>query len=99
MVTVGMYYDVLANKEQIFEESVEKVIGVLADNPGRLQSYLYHRVKEPNLYATIPEWSSRDEFTAFGQSAVFKQVADWGKAEILARRPSHKVYGRERDLR
>jgi len=26
-------------------------------------------------------------------------VTDWGKAEILERRPSHKVYGHERDLR
>ncbi len=98
MVTVGLYYDVIPGKEQTFEEAVDKVLGVLSQNPDHVKSYLYHRVSEPNSYAIISEWSSKDSFSAFVQSDIFKQVTDWGKAEVLARRPSHKVYGHERDM-
>lgn len=99
MVTVGLYYDVKPGKEQTFEEAVDKVLDVLSQNPEHVKSFLYHRVREPNSYAIISEWSSRDAFSSFVTSEVFKQVTDWGKAEILERRPSHKVYGHERDMR
>lgn len=99
MVTVGMYYDVIPGKEPIFEESVEKVIGVLGQDPGHLKSFLYRQVKDASSYAIISEWSSQAAFVSFIRSDVFKGVTDWGKAEILAHRPSHKVYGAERDSR
>lgn len=99
MVTVGLYYDVIPGKEQTFEEAVDKVLNLLSQTPEHVNSYLYHRVREHNSYAIISEWSSREAFSSFVQSDVFKQVTDWGKAEILVRRPSHKVYGHERDMR
>lgn len=99
MVTVGLYYDVLPGKEPIFEEKVAQVIDLLQQDAGHLRSHLYHRVHEPNSYAIISEWSSQEAFTTFVRSEVFGQVTDWGKAEVLQRRPSHKIYGHERDMR
>ncbi|HQV93904.1 MAG TPA: antibiotic biosynthesis monooxygenase [Anaerolineales bacterium] len=99
MVTVGLYYDVILGKEKIFEEAVDKILELLSKTPEHVNSYLYHRVREPNSYAIISEWSSKDAFSSFVQSDVFRQVTNWGKAELLVRRPSHKVYGHERDMR
>lgn len=98
MITVGMYYEVRAGKEQDFEEKFEAVMGVLDGHPGHTHSFLYHQVKKPSSYAILSEWDSKDAFTDFIQSDIFKQVTDWGKAEILKDRPRHKVYGRESDL-
>lgn len=98
MITVGMYYDVRPGKEQEFETAFEKVIEVLGGQSGHKESFLYRQVKRPRSYAILSEWDSQDAFTAFIRSETFKQVASWGKAEILEARPRHKVYGKESDL-
>ncbi len=98
MITVGMYYEVKPGKEGEFEEKFEAVTNVLESQSGHVQSFLYQQVKKANSYAILSEWDSQDDFTSFIQSDIFKQVTDWGKAEILEVRPRHKVYGRERDL-
>ncbi len=98
MITVGMYYEVLEGKESEFEEKFEAVANALDGSPGHAQSLLYHQVKKPNSYTILSEWDSQDAFKAFIQSDAFKEVTDWGKAEILQGRPRHKVYGREEDV-
>lgn len=98
MITVGMYYEVIPGKESLFEEKFEAVMGVLEGQAGHVQSFLYNQVKRSNSYAILSEWETQDAFTAFIRSDIFKQVTDWGKAEILEERPRHKVYGRERDF-
>ena len=98
MITVGMYYEVRPGKEQEFEEKFDAVMGVLDGQPGHTCSFLYQQVKKHNSYAILSEWDSKDSFTSFIKSDIFKQVTDWGKAEILEERPRHKVYGREGDL-
>ena len=98
MVTVGLYYEVRPGKEQVFEESVDNVINLLSQNSGHVKSFLYRDVKNPRSYAIISEWKSQSDFTDFIRSDVFKQVTDFGKAEVLEQRPRHKVYGADRDL-
>jgi len=98
MITVGMYYDVREGKEEEFEEKFEQVVNVLDGQPGHQQSFLYQQVKNPRSYAILSEWENQDAFTAFIRSDIFRQVTDWGKAEILESRPRHKIYGREGDL-
>ncbi|MFC1492092.1 antibiotic biosynthesis monooxygenase family protein, partial [Nitrospinota bacterium] len=95
MITVGMYYEVLSGKESEFEEKFEAVAGALEGSSGHVQSLLYHQVNKPNSYAILSEWDSEDAFKAFIQSQAFKDVTNWGKAEILEGRPRHKIYGRE----
>ena len=98
MITVGMYYEVRPGKGQEFEEKFDAVMGVLDGQPGHTHSFLYQKVKKHSSYAILSEWNSKDSFTSFIKSDIFKQVTDWGKAEILEERPHHKVYGRESDL-
>jgi|TARA_B100000315_G_scaffold28961_1_gene24647 heme-degrading monooxygenase HmoA len=93
-----MYYEVRSGKEQDFEEKFDAVMGTLDGQPGHAHSFLYQQVKKHNSYAILSEWDSKDAFTSFINSDTFKQVTDWGKAEILEDRPRHKVYGREDDL-
>ena len=98
MITVGMYYEIIEGKEHIFEEKFEVVSNVLEELPGHVQSLLYHQVKKPNSYTIISEWETKDHFTAFIKSDAFKNVTDWGKADVLKDRPRHKVYGGESSL-
>ena len=98
MITVGMYYEVLPGKEKEFEEKFEAVAGALEDQSGHVQSLLYQQVKNPNSYTILSEWEAQEDFMAFIRSDAFRAVTDWGKAEILAGRPRHKLYGREGDL-
>ena len=98
MITVGLYYDVKPGKEKIFEEKFEEVLTVLDSQSGHKASFLYHQVKRPSSYAILSEWDQQEDFLSFIKSDIFRQVTDWGREEILESRPSHKVYGRERDL-
>jgi heme-degrading monooxygenase HmoA len=92
MVTVGMYYDVIAGKEGAFEERFGEVLAALERQPGHVRTKLYHQVKSHNTYAILSEWKSREEFTTFLKSDLFREVTDWGKASILAGRPRHEIY-------
>ena len=98
VVTVGMYYEVRPGKEQVFEDTVDDVINLLSQNAGHGRSFLYRDVKNPRSYAIISEWNSRDDFTRFIHSDVFKQVTSFGKDQVWEQRPRHKVYGAESDL-
>ncbi len=98
MITVGLYYEVIPGKEPIFEQTVEQVMQILRTHPGHLNSLLYRQVHQHSSYAIISEWLSQTDFVAFVRSDTFKQVTNFGKAEVLLRRPQHKVYGHERDL-
>ena len=99
MITVGLYYDVKPGQEAIFEEKFEEVLGVLSSQSGHKVSHLYHQVKRPNSYAILSEWENREDFVGFIKSDLFKQVTDWGLGEVLEKRPTHKVYGYEGDLK
>ncbi len=92
MVTVGMYYDVIAGKEGEFEDRFDEVLDALERQPGHVRTALYHQVKRPNTYAILSEWNSREEFSTFLRSDLFREVTDWGKASILAGRPRHEIY-------
>ncbi len=98
MITVGMYYEVLPGKEKEFEEKFEAVANALEGQAGHVQSLLYQQVKNPNSYTILSEWGTQEDFMTFIRSDAFRAVTDWGKAEILAGRPRHKLYGREGDL-
>jgi heme-degrading monooxygenase HmoA len=98
MVTVGLYYEVRPGQEMVFERTVDSVMELLGQNAGHIKSHLYRDVKNPRSYAIISEWSSNKDFSDFVRSDIFKQVTDFGKAEVLEQRPRHKVYGSEREL-
>lgn len=94
MITVGMNYKVIPGKGETFEKAFAAVLDVMASMDGHQKSNLYKDVNDGNSYLIISEWDKREAFDAFIKSDQFRRVADWGKEQILAGRPSHEVYER-----
>ena len=92
MVTVGMNYQVLPGKEEVFENAFSQVLKVMSEDEGHENSHLYKDVKDPNSYLIVSEWGDEEAFNAFVRSEKFGKVTNWGKEQILAGRPKHQVY-------
>lgn len=98
MLTIGMYYDVIPEKAQLFEEKFVEVLKLMKGMKGHQQSFLYRRVDDPHSYAIIAEWDTQEDFTVFIRSDAFKQVTTWGREQILRGAPRHKIYPRSEDM-
>jgi heme-degrading monooxygenase HmoA len=98
MVTVGMYYDVIAGKDALFRAKFQEVLACLEVIPGHTRSFLYQRVDDPGSYAILSEWESRQAFLDFVRSDVFRQVTSWGREQVLRRAPQHKIYPSAEEL-
>ena len=98
MVTVGMNYTVLPGKEATFEEKFAAVLTAMGGVDGHVETHLYRDVALGQSYLVVSEWASRQQFGAFIASDAFRKVTDWGKSEVLAGRPVHKVYDRSESL-
>lgn len=92
MVTIGMNYKVLPGKEATFETAFRKVVQAMGTMSGHTQTRLCRDIDDPQTYVIMSDWSSRDAFDAFIASETFRAVANWGKEQILAGRPSHTYY-------
>lgn len=94
MITVGMNYQVLPGKGPQFEQVFKAVLEIMGQMPGHSSSHLYRDVFDASRYIIISDWSDRDAFDGFIRSEQFRNVANWGKEQILAGRPSHTYYER-----
>ena len=92
MITVGMNYEVREGKAEQFEAVFAKVLEVMKPMEGHRDSHLYKDVFKPNSYLIVSDWSDKTAFDAFIASDRFRNVANWGKEQILASRPRHQVY-------
>ena len=92
MVTVGMNYEILEGKEETFEKKFVLVIEAMADAGGHVKTRLYQDAFLPGSYLVVSEWSDKGEFDAFVTSEAFRKVTQWGRDNVLAGRPVHKVY-------
>ena len=92
MVTVGMNYRVIPGKQQDFEAAFAGVIAALNKAEGHTSSTLWKDVADGTSYLITSEWSDEEAFKSFISSEAFRSVANWGKEQILAGRPIHKVY-------
>jgi quinol monooxygenase YgiN len=92
MVTIGMNYRVLEDKQDAFIKMFDKVLEIMGQDPGHRQSNLYRDVHDPCSFLIVSDWADRGAFDAFIRSETFAKVANWGKEKILAGRPSHRVY-------
>ncbi|MEX0704400.1 MAG: antibiotic biosynthesis monooxygenase [Planctomycetales bacterium] len=92
MITVGMNYRVIEGKQQVFEEMFASVIAALEAAEGHTSSTLWKDVSDGSSYLITSEWSDEQAFTDFIRSDAFREVTDWGKEQILAGRPQHKIY-------
>jgi heme-degrading monooxygenase HmoA len=98
MVTVGMYYDVLAGQGATFQAKFETVVEALRGATGHKSSFLYQRVDDPDSYAIISEWDDTDAFLGFIRSEAFREVTAWGRANVLKNAPRHKIYPRSEEI-
>ena len=92
LITVGMNYQVIPGKQSEFEEKFAAVLGALRAADGHTSSTLWRDVADDASYLITSEWSDEEAFAAFIRSDAFRAVTDWGKAEILAGRPQHRIY-------
>lgn len=92
MVTIGMNYVVLPGKEETFENAFKKVVTAMQGIEGHSESHMYRDIDNNQAYLIVSDWSSKDAFDAFIASDAFRNVANWGKEQILAGRPKHEVY-------
>ena len=93
MVTIGMNYQVLPGKEEVFEGACRKVLEVMGEASGHDHSRIYRAIDgSPAEYLIVSRWNDEAAFTAFIQSDTFKKVTSWGRDNILAGRPRHTTY-------
>jgi len=96
VVTIGMNYYVIPGKEKIFEDACKKVVDTMRGIDGHDESHLYREVGDDDpAYLIVSRWASEDAFRDFIASDAFKKVTNWGKQNILSRRPSHTTYAAE----
>lgn len=93
MITVGMNYKVVAGQDDLFVAVFEKILQVLQNMEGHAESHLYRDVFSPEEYVVVSEWNDEAAFDAFIASDRFRNVTKWGKENVLAGRPRHRVYG------
>jgi len=94
MVTIGMNYDVISGKEEVFEGACKKVLDVMNEAEGHDNSQIFRRVDihESAQYLIVSRWKDESAFNEFIASETFKKVTSWGLANVLAGRPSHTTY-------
>ncbi|MCU0667792.1 MAG: antibiotic biosynthesis monooxygenase [Myxococcota bacterium] len=93
MVTIGMNYQVLPGKEEVFEGACRKVLEVMDGAAGHDHSQIFRAIDgTPAQYLIVSRWNDESAFQAFIQSDTFKKVTSWGRDNILAGRPSHTTY-------
>jgi heme-degrading monooxygenase HmoA len=92
MITVGMNYRVIAGKQKDFEQKFAAVMSALRSAKGHSNSTLWKDVSDDASYLITSEWSDEQAFLEFIHSQAFKDVTTWGKEQILAGRPQHKIY-------
>jgi heme-degrading monooxygenase HmoA len=94
MVTIGMNYQVLEGKEEVFEAACAKVLDVMRQAEGHDESQIFRRIDggEGAQYLIVSRWSDEDAFKTFIASETFKKVTSWGLSNVLAGRPSHTTY-------
>ena len=93
MVTIGMNYEVLPGKEETFENAFNKVVQAMRGIAGHGDTHMYREINDPRQYLIVSQWNDKGAFDAFIASDTFRNVANWGKEQILAGRPKHEVYG------
>jgi len=95
MVTIGMNYEVLPGKEETFENAFRKVVRAMSGIDGHGATSMYRDIDHARRYLIVSQWTSKSAFDGFIASDTFRNVANWGKEQILAGRPKHEVYGND----
>jgi heme-degrading monooxygenase HmoA len=90
-----MNYTVLDGKEGVFERAFQAVLDAMKDGAGHRASQLFRDVGDRKKYLIVSEWESKEAFDRFVRSEAFARVTNWGREEVLAERPRHRLYREE----
>ena len=88
-----MNYKVIPGKEETFESAFNKVVTAMTGIEGHSETHMYREINYAQEYLIVSQWNDKSAFDNFIASDTFKNVANWGKEQILAGRPKHEVYG------
>lgn len=98
MVTIGMYYDVIPEKAELFTTRFREVIKLLEALPGHRSTFLYQKFDDPYSFAIMSEWDDPEAFHQFIKSETFRNTVAWGREQVLRGAPRHKIYPRADDM-
>jgi heme-degrading monooxygenase HmoA len=98
LITVGMYYDVIPEKAELFTTRFAEVVELMKTIPGHKVTYLYQRVDDPYSFAVLSEWEDQESVLGFVRSETFRQVTAWGREQVLRNAPRHKIYPKAEDM-
>ena len=91
METIGLNYDVRADRREDFLAYARDVLAAMDGFDGHEQTRLYVDDADANSMMIYSRWEGMDQFRAFMGSEAFKQVKGETR-EMLTARPSHTVY-------
>jgi len=92
MVTIGMNYKVLPGKEATFYTAFRNALHATRNTAATPYPNTYRDIDDARSYVILSQWSDKAAFDGFIASDAFRNVANWGKEQILAGRPSHTYY-------
>lgn len=92
MVTVGMEYRVLPEKQDEFQGVFEEIRALMAKADGHTETRLFREVSDPQTFYILSHWKSEDAYHAFVRGEAFDQVLTGDHGKILAERPHHQIY-------
>ena len=93
MITVGMNYKIIPGKDEEFVAVFTKVIQIMKNMAGHGETHLFRDVYSEHEYIIISGWTDEAAFNSFIESDRFKNVAEWGRMNVLVGRPRHEIYG------
>ena len=79
MVTIGMYYEVLEGKGQVFEKAFVSVLGAIQTAEEHRTSRLLRGVFAGCSYVFMSEYNGEGAFNEFIRSDEFARVVNRGK--------------------
>ncbi len=91
MITVGMNYSVIPGKDELFVSVFAKVMAAMSGISGHVKTRLLRDAFNQHEYVVLSEWSDEGAFEEFIRSDRFRNVANWGKENVLAGRPVHQI--------
>ncbi|MFN2134545.1 MAG: antibiotic biosynthesis monooxygenase family protein [Candidatus Promineifilaceae bacterium] len=97
MKTFGLNYDIKPQYVDEFTAYSLKVIELMQDWDGHIETRLYIDAAKPNSMMIYSNWETTEQFKEFMKSDAFKGAIG-ATYDMLEGMPSHKVYEQTGDL-
>ena len=92
MVTVGMQYRVVPEKQEEFVGVFDEILAAMKGTPGHHDTRLFREVGEPRNFYILSHWDTEDAYHAFVRGEAMDRILTGAHGKLLDGRPQHKVY-------